>query len=267
MEIFKIGFLTVRLLDIFDIVIVGFILFKLYDLLKGGIGINLFAGILLFVFAYYLFKNVLHLELLSELFGQFINVGVLALIILFQPELRKFLVIMGTNSITIRNIFKKQINNWPAFGAEEKKPLKILSITKACRNMSESKTGALIVLAGNNDLKYYANSGDLIEGEVSKRLIETIFNKQSPMHDGALIIQDGKIYAARCLLPITQNDEMPATLGTRHRAAIGITEQSDAMSIIVSEETGEIAVAESGILTLNVTVAELEIYIKKFEEQ
>ncbi|MBK8847880.1 MAG: TIGR00159 family protein [Bacteroidetes bacterium] len=267
MEIFKIGFLTVRLLDIIDIAIVGFILFKLYDLLKGGIGINLFAGILLFVFAYYLFKNVLHLELLSELLGQFINVGVLALLILFQPELRKFLIIMGTNSITIRNLFKKQITNWPAFGAEEKKPLKITSITKACRNMSESKTGALIVLAGNNDLTYYANSGDLIEGEVSKRLIETIFNKQSPMHDGAVIIQDGKIFAARCLLPITQNDELPAALGTRHRAAIGITEQSDAMSIIVSEETGEIAVAESGNLNLNVSLTELENLIKKFETQ
>ncbi len=259
MEIFHLDFLTIRWLDLLDITIVAFILYKIYDLLKGGIAINIFFGVLFIYILWFLCTKWLKLTLLGALLGQFMGVGVLALIIVFQPELRKFLVLLGTNSLTIRNIFKKQFT----MKDDGSTQVNFTPIVKACKNMSASKTGALIVIAGNNDLTYYANSGDVIDAVVSKRLIESIFTKTSPMHDGALIIQNNRVKAARCILPITQEDDLPAHFGTRHRAAVGISEQCDGVAIVVSEETGEISIAHDGELIQKIVIGDLEKLLTK----
>ncbi len=262
MEIFEIGFLSVRLLDIIDILLVAFLLYKLYELLKGGVAMNIFLGLVAIYLLWWLCVKVLDMQLIGALLGQFIGVGVIALIIVFQQEVRRFLILLGTNSLIANNSLTRKIFNWN-FQFQKQITLDINPIVKACANMSKSRTGALMVLARNTDLKFYATTGDLMDADVSKRLIESIFFKNSPMHDGAIIIAENKIKAARCVLPVTDNTELPAHYGMRHRAALGISEQSDALAIIVSEETGSISVARDGELTADVTPDELESILKK----
>ena len=246
MEIFKIGFLSVRLLDILDILIVAFLLYKLYQLLKGGVAINIFIGLLSIYLLWWLFVKVLNMQMLGTILGQFVGVGVIALIIVFQQEVRRFLIVLGTNSFIARNSFTKQILPWNWQMAGGTKTTGFGPVIKACRSMSKTNTGAIIVIARSSELRFYSNTGDLVDAVISKRLIESIFFKNSPLHDGAIIISGNKIKAARCVLPVTENTDLPARLGMRHRAAIGITEHSDAVAIVVSEETGEISVAKEG---------------------
>ena len=203
------------------------------------------------------------MQLIGTILGQFISLGFIALIIVFQQEVRRFLIVLGTNSFIARNPFTKQILPWN-WKTEKKSALNISAIVKACRQMSKDKTGAIIILAKSSELKYYSNTGDIMDAEISQRLIENIFFKNSPMHDGAIIIVNNKIKAARCVLPVTENVELPAHLGMRHRAAIGITEQSDAIAIAVSEETGEISLSQEGQIKINVSIDELE---KKLTEE
>lgn len=262
MEIFEIGFLSVRLLDIIDILLVAFLLYKLYELLKGGVAMNIFLGLVAIYLLWWLCVKVLDMQLIGALLGQFIGVGVIALIIVFQQEVRRFLILLGTNSLIANSSLTRKLFNWN-FQFQKEISVDITPIVKACANMSKSKTGALIVLARNTDLKFYASTGDLMDADVSKRLIESIFFKNSPMHDGAIIIAENKIKAARCVLPVTDNSELPAHYGMRHRAALGISEQSDAIAIIVSEERGSISVARDGELTADVTPDELEAILKK----
>jgi diadenylate cyclase len=262
MEIFEIGFLSVRLLDIIDILLVAFLLYKLYELLKGGVAMNIFLGLVAIYLLWWLCVKVLDMQLIGALLGQFIGVGVIALIIVFQQEVRRFLILLGTNSLIANSSLTRKLFNWN-FQFQKQIVLDVSPIVKACANMSKTKTGALIVLARNSDLKFYATTGDLMDADVSKRLIESIFFKNSPMHDGAIIISDNKIKAARCVLPVTDNTEIPAHFGMRHRAALGISEQSDAIAIIVSEETGTISVARDGELNADVTPDELEAILKK----
>jgi diadenylate cyclase len=224
MEIFEIGFLSVRLLDIIDILLVAFLLYKLYELLKGGVAMNIFLGLVAIYLLWWLCVKVLDMQLIGALLGQFIGVGVIALIIVFQQEVRRFLILLGTNSLIANSSLTRKLFNWN-FQFQKQIVLDVSPIVKACANMSKTKTGALIVLARNSDLKFYATTGDLMDADVSKRLIESIFFKNSPMHDGAIIISDNKIKAARCVLPVTDNTEIPAHFGMRHRAALGISEQ------------------------------------------
>ncbi len=257
MDIFHIGFLTVRLLDLLDILIVAFLLYKLYELLKGGVAINIFLGLLSIYILWWLCVRVLEMQLLGSILGQFIGVGVIALIIVFQQEVRRFLILLGTNNLLARTSWSRSLLKWN-FQVQKQSTTDIRPIIKACSSMSKSKTGAIIVLQKNTDLKFYATTGDPMDAELSKRLIESIFFKNSPMHDGAIIIHDNKIKAARCVLPVTDNPDLPAQFGMRHRAAIGISEQSDALAIVVSEETGAISVARDGELKPNLTPDELE---------
>lgn len=252
MEIFKIGFLSVRLLDILDILIVAFLLYKLYQLLKGGVAINIFIGLLSIYLLWWLFVKVLNMQMLGTILGQFVGVGVIALIIVFQQEVRRFLIVLGTNSFIARNSLTKQILPWNWQVSASSKTAGFGPIIKACRSMAKAHIGAIIVIAKSSELRFYSNTGDLIDAVISKRLIESIFFKNSPLHDGAIIISGNKIKAARCVLPVTENTELPARLGMRHRAAIGITEHSDAVAIVVSEETGEISVAKEGQIRTNV---------------
>jgi uncharacterized protein (TIGR00159 family) len=257
MDLFDIGFLTIRLVDLIDIAIVTVLLYKLYNLLRGGVAINIFIGLLTVYALYWLCVKVLSMGLLGTILGQFISLGFIALIIVFQQEVRRFLIVLGTNNILSRNTFTRQILPWN-WQMTKSTPLNIADILKACRQMSKTKTGAILVLAKSSELKYYANTGDLMDAEISHALIESIFFKNSPLHDGSIIIVNNKIKAARCVLPVTENVELPGHLGMRHRAAIGITEQSDALAIVVSEETGDISVAKEGHIQVDVSLEELE---------
>jgi diadenylate cyclase len=239
-------FISLRWIDVVDILLVALLIYQLYYLIKGTVAVNIFTGILLF-YLLWLIVKALNMSLFGSILGKFIDVGFIALLIVFQQELRRFLLFIGTSDIfTARKLsknlfdFKWQVNT--------ELSLDINAIVKACKNMSESKTGAIIILTKNNDLKFYANTGDAIQARVSVRIIESIFYKNSPLHDGAVIITNNIITGARCVLPVTENTDFPAHLGMRHRAAVGITESTDSIAIVVSEQTGEIAIAKEGKL-------------------
>lgn len=236
-----IGPVPVRFLDIIDILLVAFLMYQIYLLIKGSIAIYIFITVLAFWALWWLVKD--NLILLGSILGQIISVGVIAVIVVFQPELRRFLVLFGTrylskSGITLDNLFPSS--------SSLKRNLPINAIVKACINMAKNRTGALIVIKRKSPLDVYEQSGDILEAMISSRLIESVFNKYSPLHDGAMIINIDKILAARCVLPVSNNFELPANYGLRHRAAIGLTEETDALVIIISEETGEISLAEAG---------------------
>jgi diadenylate cyclase len=260
MLLFHIGFFEIRWLDILDVLVVAFLLYKVYELLKGSAAMSIFIGIVAIYALWWLCSTVLDMKLLGALLEKFIGVGVLALIIVFQPELRRFLIMLGSNTYIAKNPITKKFFKWQPQGRPSNE---IIPLVKASASMSKAKTGAIIVLERNTDLKFYADTGDMMDAEVSKRLIENIFFKNSPLHDGAIIISNNKIKAARCVLPVTDNSDLPANFGMRHRAAIGITEQSDAIAIIVSEETGQISVANDGKIIANLSAEELEKYLLK----
>lgn len=260
----KIGFLEITFLDLLDIALVGLFIYQLYKLLSGSIAFNILMGLLLIYFIWFLVK-VLEMELLEGILGQFINVGVIALLIVFQPEVRKFLLFLGRGSR-----FNKYNMLWKNLLSKEKRqPLYdtyIKQITGALENLSKTKTGAIIVLSESSRLQFYANSGVIINSSISSKLIESIFEKTTPLHDGAIIIADFKILAAGCILPVSDNPDLPSRLGLRHRATVGITEQSDAMALCVSEETGQISYARNGRLIQDINTDEVTTLLTKFFE-
>jgi diadenylate cyclase len=236
------AFISVHLIDVVDILLVAMLIYQLYYLIKGTAAINIFIGILLFYLLWIIVK-ALNMQLFGSILGKFIDVGFIALLIVFQQELRRFLLFIGTSDIFTKGKFFDF--KWHMSNVQK---MDINAIVKACKNMSESKTGAIIIITKNNELKFYANTGDSIEAKVSVRMIESVFYKNSPLHDGALIISGNEIVAARCVLPVTENNDFPAHLGMRHRAAVGITENTDAIAVVVSEQTGEISFSKEGDL-------------------
>lgn len=253
-------FISFRWLDAIDVFLVAILLYQLYKLVKGTVAINIFAGILS-VYFFWIIVKALNMQLLSTILGQFISVGVIALMIVFQQELRRFLLMIGTTGIFGRIKFGSSFFSGSDF--QKKSDLDIPTLIKACKNMAESKTGAIIVFQTKSDLSFYANTGDAINAMISLRLLESIFYKNSPLHDGAVIVSGNNIVAARCVLPVSENPDFPAHLGMRHRAAVGITENSDALALIVSEQTGEIAYAFSGELKTNISLEELKSVLEK----
>ena len=256
-----INFISLRWLDFLDILLVAFLIYQLYRLVKGTVAINIFIGILSF-YMLWLIVRALNMQLLGNILGQFIGLGAVTLIIVFQQELRRFLLLIGTTGFFNRGKFKKNIFefNWGV-----KKPLSVdvNTIVKACNDMAETCTGALIVIATRSELKFFANTGDYIDAAVSKRLIESVFFKNNPMHDGAIIISGNRIKATRCVLPVTENPEFPHHLGMRHRAAVGITEASDAVAVIVSEQTGTVSYAKGGELFVDLKPEKLKELLNK----
>ncbi len=218
---------------------------------------NIFIGIVAIYLLWWLFVKILDMQLLGAILGQFMSVGVLALIIVFQQEVRRFLLVVGSNSFTGKDSFTRKLLTWK-WETTKKASANLTPIVKACAAMSKTKTGAIIVIARKTDLKFFEETGDIMDAEVSKRLLESIFFKNSPLHDGAVVVENNKIRAARCVLPVSENTDLPAHYGMRHRAALGITEQSDAISIIVSEETGNISMAIDGKIIPNMNPEELE---------
>jgi diadenylate cyclase len=239
--LFKIGFLEVSWVDFVDIALVSVLLYQIYKLIRGSIAVNIFLGILA-LYLVYLIVNAAQMELLSTILGQFMGVGVLAMIILFQPEIRKFLLVIGRGTEFRENIFKT-IANWRHEYHDE---FDVGEVLEAIKTLKATKTGALIAFSRDTELKFYAQTGDALDAEVNKRLLLSIFNKNSPLHDGAVIIHKGRIKAARCVLPVSENDSIPASYGLRHRAAIGMSENTDTLILAISEETGRLLLARNG---------------------
>lgn len=246
-------FIHIRLLDILDIVLVAILMYQVYLLVRGTVAINIIIAVL-GIYIFWWFVRMLKMELLSSILGQVIGVGVIALIIVFQQEIRRFLIVIGSryinrNRMRLERIFRIELDKKPT--------IKIKSILKAVVSMAKSKTGALIVVRKKSTLDIYSQSGDHIDATTSSRLIISIFNKNSPLHDGALIIDKERIESARVILPVSDNPDLSPELGLRHRAAIGISELTDAFVIVVSEETGNISVAHNGLLSRNLSPKDL----------
>ncbi|MBQ6574044.1 MAG: diadenylate cyclase CdaA [Bacteroidales bacterium] len=255
----------IHVIDIIDILLVGLLVFYVYKLIRGTAAISIFLGIIILYIVWAVVK-ALNMSLLSEIMGQVLGVGVIAIIVLFQQEIRKFLLSLGSTYI-INNeklkIFSKLFGNRGA-GMQ----LQALDeITEACRKMSETKTGALIVLARTSSMDFVVETGDVIDARISRRLIENLFFKNSPLHDGAMVIANDRIVAARCTLPISKNPNIPANYGMRHRAATGLSEETDACVVVVSEETGNISFVMDGHIKTMGSISELRIAIESSYRQ
>ncbi len=257
------AFIKIRFLDIIDILLVATLLYYLYKIIRGTGAVNIFLGIIS-VYVFWWMVRAFEMELLTEILGQFMSVGVLALIIVFQPEIRKFLLILGTRSF-MRNQSGGFFSKFWQVGESDN--LNINDIVYACEQFSDTHTGALIVITKENNLEFFVETGQMIDAVVSKQLLENIFYKNSPLHDGAVIITNNRIKAARCVLPVSDNRKFPAYLGLRHRAAVGITEQSDAIAIVVSEQTGRISLVKDSDMKRNIKPVELkELIAREFAQ-
>lgn len=257
-----INFITFGITDAVDILLVAVILYIVYNLVKGTTAINIFAGLAVIYIAY-IFIAAFELKLLSSILGKFVNVGVIVIMIVFQQEIRKFLLYIGSNEF-LRNVKWKNIWRLNFSSATDAEIfLDMEELATACFHMSESKTGALIVIARKSDLKSYANTGDKVDAALSGRMLENIFYKNSPLHDGAVIIKDNRILAARCILPVTEKENFPAHYGMRHRAAVGITENTDALAVSVSEQTGAVSLTFSGEINAQLTKEKLIYLLEK----
>lgn len=235
-------FLNLRILDIVDIVFLAILLFYIYKLVKGTVAVNIFVGIVI-VWLFWKLTQLLQMELLSSVFGEFIGAGIFALIVVFQQEIRKFLLMIGSTNFTQRKKFLRQFR----FVKDDTQiSTNINAIVNACEAMSRTLTGALIVIQKSTSLDFVKNTGDKMNIEINQPIIESIFYKNSPLHDGAMIIEDNKITATRAILPVSNDRTIPLRFGLRHRAAVGITEKTDAIALVVSEETGQISYLKDG---------------------
>lgn len=248
--------------DIVDILLVALLMYQVFKLLKKSGAVNIFVGILSFIIGWFLVSYVFKMELLGAIFDRVVSVGVFGLIVLFQNEIRRFFSRIGSKrNWGLLHNFKRLINNSKE-GSRDKN-IYVVQTVLACRNMAKTKTGALIVITKEDDLELYAQSGEMIDADINSRLIENIFFKNSPLHDGALIISKGRIKAAGCILPVSKNQSIPKRYGLRHRAALGVSELSDAIAIVVSEETGQISWAVNGELKGNAKLEELEHFLSE----
>ena len=253
------AFIHIRLLDIFDIILVAVLFYQLYMLIRGTVAYSITLGIAA-IYIFWWAVRAMQMELLSTILGSVLGVGVIALIIVFQQEIRRFLIFLGSRYMDGNRISVEKILN---LRFESKPQVKIRSIMKAVMQFSLEKTGALIVIGRKSNLDMYAETGDVLNAETSSRLFVSIFNKTSPLHDGAVIVEDDKVKAARVILPVTEKMDLPPEYGLRHRAGLGISEVTDSLVIIVSEETGQISMAENGILQKNIPA---RILRQKLEE-
>lgn len=250
MELFKIGFVSVRVVDVIDLIIVTYIFFKLYKLMRGTIAFQIFISLLL-ILGVSLLAQIMNLQVLGWLLSRLTDIWVIALIILFQPEIRRVLIIIGRTRIA-RIFMRLDMNE------------NVTEVTDACSELQRNGWGALIVITRATGLQNYVERGERIDARISKELLISIFYPRSPLHDGAVIINNNKIEAARCVLPLSETQfAFNKSLGTRHRAGLGISEQSDALAVIVSEETSRISIAEDGKLHLCKDVEELKEKLKE----
>ncbi len=234
---------SIRIIDVVDIVLVAVLLYYIYKLVKGTVAINIFIGIVI-IYAIWKVTELMGMALLSKILGGFLGAGMFALIVVFQQEIRRFLLMLGSTNFAARRKFIKQFKLLSK--DNQLVVTNLTAIINALKTMSASKTGALIVIKRNNSLDFVKHTGDEMKIEVNQPIIESIFYKNSPLHDGAMIIEDNTITATRVILPITNDKSIPQRFGLRHRAAIGITEKADAICLVVSEENGTISYFKDG---------------------
>ncbi len=240
--------------DALDILIVALLLFYLYRIMKESGTINIFIGVLAFIAVWVVASEILEMRLIGTILDKFMSIGLLILVILFQDQIKRFLVELGSHQ---RWRFLKQLFRHRKATPEDTRRW-IMSIVYACMSMSKSKTGALIVIEQNIPLDNYEKTGDIIDATINTRLIENIFFKNSPLHDGALIIAHDRIKSAGCILPVSHDTNVPRSFGLRHRSALGISQATDAFAIVVSEETGNISIAHHGVLSTRLSSTDLE---------
>ena len=254
---FPIQFLRFGWIDAADVLLVTVLLYQLYKLLRGSVALNVALG-LASLYLVYLVVKAVGLELLTKILGQFMSVGVLASIILFQQEIRRFLLNLGNASAWQR------LRAWRWGRADAVVALPLGPFVEAAKSLGKAYTGALICFQQTSDLASYAESGDRLDAEVSKRLLLTIFNKTSPLHDGAVVVANGRLQAARCILPVSENPDVPASMGLRHRAAIGLSEITDAVVLVVSEETGAMSLVRHGTVLRGLSAVELRARLEEW---
>ena len=258
-------FFEVGLKDVIDILLVAMMLYYIYRLMRDSRSQNVFSGIMVFIVIWLFVSQVLQMRLLGSILDKLVSVGVIALIVLFQEDIRKFLYNLGAHQ-RMRTILR--LITFSKGKDKELKDVKetIMPIVMSTMNMSRGKVGALIVLERAVPLDDIVATGDLIDATINQRLIENVFFKNSPLHDGAMIISKKRIKAAGCILPVSHDLDIPKELGLRHRAAMGISQESDAVAIVVSEETGGISIAQKGEFRLRLSPEELEsILTKEFQ--
>jgi diadenylate cyclase len=244
---FKIGFLPISLFDVLDVLIVAYLIYQLYKLLRGSIAFNIFIG-LLFIFVMSWLVRQLGMELLTGILGTFVDVGVIILIIIFQPEVRRFLLLIGNRTLESRGSFLDRWLDRESADETTNKDYLVDNVLRALQRMSRHRTGALLVFMGDNNLEGIVSGGTELDAYVSEGLLLSIFNKESPLHDGAVIISHRRVVAAGSILPVSENQQLPKRVGLRHRAAVGVTERAGVAAFVVSEETGSISCAYDGNL-------------------
>lgn len=258
-KLMNLDFIDFSFLDVLDIFLVAVLLFYIYKLLKGTVAINIVIGIA-FIFLIWKVTQALHMEMLSGILGYLLSGGVIALIIVFQQEIRKFLLMIGTTNFSTKKGFLNQLK---FLKTEIHTETDVETILTACVNLSKTKTGALLVIEKTNNLDFLINTGDKMNALVNEAIIESIFYKNSPLHDGATVIRDNYIVATRVILPVSNSAKIPSRFGLRHRAAIGVSEKTDAICLLVSEETGEISYIKDGEFVLYKSLEELHRKLEK----
>lgn len=256
------SFINFRVIDALDILIVAILLYELYRLTRGTAAVKIF-WVIAVIFMIWKVVAYFHFTMLSELLGELINVGIIAIIILFQPEIRKFFIYISDRRLLnfFSDKFGKQADT-DAFTAE------IEAVQEACRHMANTKTGALIIFARRTPLDDFLTTGEVLDALPSSDLLENIFYKNSPLHDGAVIIKNHRIAAARCILPVSKNRNLPQEVALRHRSAIGSTELTDAIAVVVSEQTGTISLCKNGQMIRDITPSTLrQMLIENLAEE
>lgn len=254
------GFINFSFFDLLDILLVAFIIYQVYYLIRGTVAIKIFFGILA-IYLLWKLVDAFQLNMLEEILGQFIGVGVIALLIVFQNELRQFLLMIGNQDFISGN--KSRIVQRIFANQDDENKWDCDALLDACENMSSTKTGALIVVANSSDPEHFISSSTPLDAALSTSMIESIFFKNSPLHDGAVVIKNGRISSARGVLPVSESLKMDGSMGMRHRAALGISEMTDSFAIVVSEQTGKLSLAYDGKLLPNMSRTELGRILQK----
>lgn len=246
--------ISIGIKDIIDILIISLLLFYVYRMMRNSGTLSLFYGVLIFFALWVLASEIFDLRLTGSILDKFMSIGLIILVILFQDQIKRFLIDIGSHGKLsyFRRLFRHERRD------DDKGHSRVMAVVYACMSMSKSKTGALIVFQRKVPLTDYEKTGDIIDANVNVRLIENIFFKNSPLHDGAMIIADQRIKAAGCILPVSHDMHIPKELGLRHRAALGMSQETDAVCVIVSEETGGISIAKDGVITVRVSPLDLE---------
>lgn len=252
------GLIHFSVVDVIDILLVALILYGIFKLVRNTNAIRIFLGIFV-IYIIWQVVDLLQMRLLADILGKFISVGVLALVVVFQPEIRRFLLLLGSQPFRD----SKKMNLFKHFTARKKNILQIEPVVQACSRMAQTKTGALIVFGRGGDLSEIVETGEFVNSTLSSALLETIFFKNTPLHDGAVVVNGNKIVAARCILPVSSNPDISPNLGLRHRSALGLTELTDAVAIVVSEQTGSISLVEDGNIHYDISASELRETLEK----